>query len=427
MAALLPPELIIIILRHLYDAEREVYMKCMILCKDWYTLSLPISCRDILLRDYPPNTNIQKFVHQAGEDQLNLVRSITADMLTPVNFDIQFQLLEDFIVRMTNMPSLESFSLKLYLSGLFVGLDVHERLNAVLLSIPPTIRFLELRAFEIHRIETREDDQHKCMALASMIPQLKSLRLNDMRVCFRIFSEIKTICPYLEEIVIVIGNTTARNDCRHNERKRGNGPDNDIEDVLAAARDIVDRGLMPEIKKFVAVGFKYWVPIHDRKRNQILYEANVLKTEVMSYPAAMLERDEWWFRYKKPDTGTYVDLIADPGRMMDFIANSSWEEHHDMTRIPRNLGQRRNHCGLRDPGWFEESVAAAKKWRLDNQPSARLFFWEDRAGRPLTHPQKSCELIVPRHIKREQTLEEKDLDPNSELAKEEKSLWWIDW
>ena len=65
---------------------------------------------------------------------------------------------------------------------------------------------------------------------------------------------------------------------------------------------------------------------------------------------------------------------------------------------------------------------AADAVRSEPGPNARLWYWEDRLGRPLLDVRIDHATIFPPLLRRELPLEEKQLDPNSDLARKLESL-----
>jgi len=431
------PEVLVIILQHLYNERPDTFSACLRVCQDWHKLALPIAWKDIYLRDL----EVQQFVDNVtSESNLEFVRSVTTDIMKPVNVARKLQMLVALSQRLQNMPRLISFSCKISFPGCrsesyipdsdrpTTGADGRQELISVLQNLPKTVQYLEISDYYLDDEYPLHAERHVCTAIAQVLPQLKGLRLNDMRVCPKLFQAVQKHCPILESISINNRFRLTRCDCETMEKRQGKSLDDTIDDVLDAARSVVDAGYLPSLREFLIVGFVYYGD-SSVVTFQNLYKADIINKSVTSYPCAVASawQDSWWMRYKESKTSREVDLVANAFEHQDLVEGPTWVEYGNGARLPKAL-QLQPHYPRKDPlprAWYTGAIARADEFKNNDKPATKLFYWEERVQRPLLHVQTSDDLRVPRVILRETPLEEMHLDPNSDDGQKPKELEWI--
>lgn len=432
------PDVLVIILQYLYNERRDTFSACLRVCKDWHELALPIAWKDIYLHD----TKVQQFVDDiTSKSNLAFIQSVTADIAEPVNVAQKLEMLATLGQQLQNMPKLVSFSCKISFPGSrqeswmtcaeqskfsCTTDDGRRELLFVLQTLPETVQYLELSGYYLDHIYPLHAERHICTAVAQVLPQLKSLRLDDMRVCPKLFQAIQRHCHLLESITINNRFRMTRCDCEIDEEIQEKGIDDTIDDVLAAARVVVDAGYFPRLHEFVIVGFVYW-GTQEVTTFQNLYKADILNKSVTSYPCAVTHgwQYTWWMRNEDLRTGKEIDLVARAAEFQNLVEGQPWAEYEDGVRLPKAL-RRQPHHPLKDPlAWYAGAVVAADEFKNAEKPATKLFYWEERLHRSLLHVQTTSGLRVPKVIRRETPFEEMHLDPNSEEGQKPKELWWI--
>lgn len=432
------PEVLVIILQYLYNERPGTFSACLRVCQDWHKLALPIAWKDIYLHDL----EAQQFVDNVtSKSNLEFVHSVTANIAKPVNVAQKLRMIVALGQRLQDMPKLISFSCTTSFPGSWqeslgtdsdlstapcTTADGRRELIFVLRNLPDTVQYLELSGYNFEHRYRLNAQHHICSAIARVLPQLKGLRLDDMRLCPKLFQTVQKHCPILESISINDRTRVTRCDCETNEKSDRRDLDDTIDDVLDAARSVVDAGYLPLLRDFVIVGFVYW---GDQKvvTFQNLYKADIINKTLTSYPCAVEGnwRVSWWMRYEDPKTSKAIDLVANPFDLQDLVEGPTWVEYENKVRLPAALQLQRHHPRKDPLAWYAGSMAAAYEFKINDRPVTKLFYWEERVQRPLLHVKTSNGLIVPKVILRETPLEEIHLDPDSEEGQKPKELWWI--
>lgn len=420
------PDVLLIILEHLYNDERKTFSICMRVCKDWHQLARPISWKDVYLCDY----NIENFANNVkSEANLDRIRSITARSIKPIYVLGRLSILSSLCQRMQHMPALVSFSC----TCSFIGARCEstgaqrEKLASILQSLPSTLQHLELNGYYMEHDYPLLAEDHFCLLIAKLMPQLRSLRLENMRLCSKFFEAVKSQCPSLNSISINNRFQMTRCDCGTDEATQRITFDDTIEEVLGAARALLNQGYLPSIERFVVVGCVY-LDKPDVATFQNLYKADVVANTVTSYPCAQTHpgwQYTWWMRFMNHNTGAEVDLDATAAELQEFVEDSYWIQYNNGVRLPQDLQLQPHHPSQNRLAWYNNAITQAEEFRNQEGPVTKLFYWEDRVRRSLLHVQTSNGLLVPKVIRRETPVEEMYLDPNSEEGQKPKELHWI--
>ena len=431
------PEVVLFILQHLYNQDRNTFLICMRVCNQWHDLALPILWKNIFLRGPTrPNRDDESALHHfikvtatADASRLPSIRSLTALTRLPNNQFRIAELFRSFCATTLSMKNLESFSLTITLNA---HLPNHGDVAKALQSFPTSLKCLEI----IRRSKPSElelmDKHIAFQALAELLPQLKSLSLDGTRVCPGLFKAIATPCELLSHISITHKHDLSRCECEADRSTwradpEGRLNENTIEDILEAAKGVIENGYLPRVENFTIVGF-----VHENDRMpstfQNLYKADIVKGTVTSYPCA----DDFgsvgrWMRYLDPRTKVEVDLIAPMRSLMDLVSDTSWVGYNNNSRLPAEIKASSYLTREGDSGWYVAALAEAQRFRDANKPSSELHYWEDKTQRSLLQIHTSDELVVPRVIERERPIEEKQLDPDSEEGREPKQRLHCTW
>jgi len=434
------PDVLVIILQYLYNERRDTFSACLRVCKDWHELALPIAWKDVYLH----GLEAQQFVDNVtSKSNLELIQSVTADIFKPGNVVQKLGIIAALGQRLQDMPRLISFSCTTGFPGSrqesLVAND-SDRLTTpcrtddgrrellfVLQILPKTVQHLELSGYYFDHLYSLHAQRHICTAVARVLPQLKGLRLHDMRICPQLFQAIQRRCPLLESITINNKFRLTRCDCETDERTQEKGLDDTIDDVLAAARMVVDAGYLPRLREFVIVGFVYW-GAPEVTTFQNLYKADIMNKSVTSYPCAQVHggwQYDWWMRYKDTKTDSEVDLVAKANEFENLVEGQLWIEYESGVRLPRALQLQNCHPRIGSLSWYSGALDKADGFKNAEKPATKLFYWEERVQRSLLHVRTNSGLVVPKVILRETPLEEMQLDPDSEEGQKPKELWWI--
>lgn len=420
------PEFVLLLLQYLYSSERQDFLSCMRVCKSWHDLAVPLLWTNIALTDQqsPSHGCLRAFVDIAvsGKGQRSQVRSLTASRPRRNNLVIQgLREIYELIRHTSLFPNLRSFSYHFIASAAI--------LQRAQIAGAFNHSSISLKSFELSGDFTDSGFAciRKCVfysALAQfayVLPQLHHIRLNGFRVCPGFFEAMTQTCPELLDISIVMTRDFCRCSCevdKHAFDQLGTPArlvDNTIDDILKAAKKVVDQGRLPKIKKFTIIG-RLHKTIAQPSTFQNLYKADILRCMLTSYPTANgnLPDELMWMRYKSQECSEVTDLFAAPSDLVELVEETGWVTYNNHARLHKDIhapSYLRQQPILK---WYAQAVSAGEVRRA--QP-AELFFWEDRVGRPLLHVQTSQELIVPQVIEREHPSEELFMEPGSDLAK----------
>lgn len=129
---------------------------------------------------------IRAFVdNAASEPSLSCIRSVTVKSMVPQCIMTRLKTLLGLIEKTQLMSGLISFSC----ACSFIGYrsessDQRRKLLALTLqSLPSTVQHLELSGYYMEHLFPLRPDDRSCLLIARILPQLRSLRLDDMRVC----------------------------------------------------------------------------------------------------------------------------------------------------------------------------------------------------------------------------------------------------
>ena len=191
------PDVAYIILQHLFMSDLQAFLGCMRTCKTWHSLATPILWRDICLDvERLKDDCCQKLgeMLQDGHSSLKYVQSLTLcyrgtnKQNEAVTLLSRFQECSDQFYHLTSlslsvrtMQSLHDYNMQLLQSGSKKSLRMDPQAavyTQILEHLPPTVRNLELVDFhaEHHMNST-------CMTIAKVLPQLRTLRLEDCEIC----------------------------------------------------------------------------------------------------------------------------------------------------------------------------------------------------------------------------------------------------
>jgi len=119
-------------------------------------------------------------------------------------------------------------------------------------------------------------------------------------------------------------------------------------------------------------------------------------------------------------------LVALAIQLQDLVEDPPWVEYESRVRLPSNIPRQPHHARQDRFRWYAVAVAEADKFRNEDKPATKLFYWEDKLGRTLLHVETTDGLYVPKVIHRQTPSEEVHLDPAAEEGREAKELWWVD-
>ncbi|KAK5095517.1 hypothetical protein LTR70_003441 [Exophiala xenobiotica] len=180
---------------------------------------------------------------------------------------------------------------------------------------------------------------------------------------------------------------------------------------IDAINDVLHKGLMPKITCLILIGKREFPfrPVHPLAFD-CMYKIDFMQNETTVYPFQWLRtqgrigpgelNSGRWMRYIDPITGNNVDVAGDFNQSRDFgkiLEGWRW------LKLSK----------LGDP---------ARSYRARFSPGSRLWYWEDVVGRTLLSAKVIRGCVVPDFPRREQPLEELEMDPNSAKAQELRDL-----
>lgn len=380
--------------------------------------------------------NFTAFIDRpVSQTRLDRTNSVTFYMKQCWRKDRESELLKSLGDRLRAMHNLSSVSLKMtFPRRSWVEPERCLALASTIRALPASVKYLELDNCSLKICEGIEEQNHICIVLAELLHQLTSLRLVGMRICQRLFREVIDICPSLKDISINSKSQIILGNCESPPSFPSSlESEYAIDDILEAAKSLVDRTLLPSIESFVIVG----VTPQSRQTQKsstkfaILHRADILRQTVTLFPYKRDYGIMTWMRFWDLSICKEVDLFGDLWKLEDFVEDHGWIQYCNGTRLHRDskpasfltlaaFDRFASVTRATSDMFYLSAMAEADTFRED-RPSLALYFWEERHHKQLIHVQTSNELRVPRLLERERPLEEIHLDPNSELAKIPKS------
>lgn len=359
-----PEDIIEVMMKELFYTDFDSFVNCLSSCKQWHNIGHLIPWLNIRVDE----TNIDLVREALSRAEEEHIRSITLFLYELDSFEAVS--ISRFLVRMAKLPNLESTSV----TGSFrdhedgPGLALN-RLCAVLEAIPNTVRYLELRDFGLCDGRLNHDN-HTCLAIRRLLPQLKALRLNSSRCCKEIFA-VRGQSPLLLEGVDI--------DMLPYVSHAWCDPADSVvpEGLFDAGRALLDQGRLPQIKHFVICGR----PIDEAPAPRdigIFYILNVLRNYQKCFPTSMTT-EKLWVRYSRnPDADIWDMMVTgdDPeATFVDCCQNDHWVTTVRRYRLPFQLVSQLRMRYIRSPRLgvlrqnFRNHIAAhpddVKLWYFD--------------------------------------------------------------
>ena len=206
----LPTEVLFLVLRKLLTLESASFVTSLTVCRLWHEIGTDYLYTDISLTGrqihrfdravaqqlrFARSLTLSLDPHCYHDDDTTLEETDTASVYLPfLRTRVLWHDLDLLASKVQLMTKLEAFSLRVcgnHLAEPTEGFFLRRADIAMLIGIlPPSLRILELDAFNHDRDSASWTDTHLCRTLATMLPKLSHLRLRLSRVCKDIFSAI---------------------------------------------------------------------------------------------------------------------------------------------------------------------------------------------------------------------------------------------
>ena len=440
----LPSELICSILQIVHNVKIGSLAMCLRVCKSWHDIGRPLLCRDIYvqLKDFE---GIERAVPVYDLDKIMSVTThLVFDSSQKDRAGELWPTLDALSAYLTTMPNLATLSLT-FLECPASDDSSFQGLARLLHKFPTSVRNLDLCCDAVLTIIT--EDGHICGLLADILPQLERLHIAGTLVCPELFNNITRKCFMLTEIVIDCTDLRSAPDCvawRRPARHEGDTADSVVMPFIDAINDVLHKGLMPKITCLILIGKREFPfrPAHPLAFD-CMYKIDFMQNETTVYPFQWLwsqgsngpgeVNSGRWMRYIDPITGNNVDVAGDFNQSRDFgkilegwrwcksVHGPSPRWNSYGARLPLSF-QKHRHYAWDGPVKLSKLGDPARSYRARFSPGSRLWYWEDVVGRTLLSAKAIRGCVVPKFPRREQPLEELEMDPTSAKAQELRDL-----
>lgn len=364
------PEVVVIVLQELYKNSRNDFLVSMRVCQEWHGLAVSILWTDVFVQSPPKPASYSSLaaftMSTSVVQKLGQIRSFTWLMAARTSFKIRMDLFARLSRLLPHMTSLTSFSFTARMDPDVLAIS---QFTNILISSPPTTRYLELVRQEDSCAVSLVDKCSVFEALGKALPQLHNLRLGGISVCSAFFKVMRIDCPHLQSIFINFQEDSSRCRCEIEEGTwnsldlEGKLAFNTNDNALADIRSAVDLGYLPKVRRLVLVGRNESLP----PRLGIFpnaFVADVLKGSVQLYPSCGTYHSHW-MRYRHPDTGIEVDIYGLWTDISELLERSEWIEYENNVRLPEDVTKPsylKPQCKF---PWYQRAVIEAHELRGD--------------------------------------------------------------
>lgn len=370
----LPEELLYLILQHAQNSPNQrSFIKCLLCCRLWYKVGLPLFCQGVKLR----NWNIMSFIELFPRENLAMVKFLTLSIrasFDPVRLarsgsytDSGLLQLSRLLPKMINLSTL-SFTYSDMMMGhprpLFMPRSTVE---ALVENLPMSCVNLQI---DTHGLDQYVYDQpHLCRALRQVLPRLQHLRLRLSDLCPGIFatgfktdgtmadeSEIcPVIAPNLKTLVIncCVGIWTA-GACGIRPRIEAHNS------LIERLHEFAACGSFPAIERLWLV---YKPRIEFVAPQYLCYKrCDIIQNQTLSIPYIYTSCQYWagiqLFLMRKPDG---QQIIAEERRVEQYVEDQMWKYTRRECRVPSAVMKKLHDESEKPvPVWDMEAMKAVQ-------------------------------------------------------------------
>lgn len=334
------PEVLLLVLEHLYNDDYPKFLDCLLVSKAWHQLALPILQKDVFLNE----DNTRSFVDMLPRIHYKRIKSLTLGRDPRRRLNPQMlALIRLEISGMQKLQSLSYSGLGLTKDG-YITAKLYD-LCGLLKNLPATVRFLELASICFYDDSCNTED-HVCEMVASVLPQLRCLRLENTTVCPALFVGLKQSCERLEEINMQYYWGQVKTNClvdQHHHVYQRN-PESPINILVHAARSCIDEGKFPTIDTFTFDCSKAHNASDNSPDRQVvfdcLYKMNIIDQTTTTYPGhicATIETSwrvrDMWLRGSRHEAQTDGDLFITYDDLYRCVEGRTWQATGRRTRL----------------------------------------------------------------------------------------------
>lgn len=388
-------DVVVVLLQHLFNTDKPTFLTCLRTCSSWYDIGIQQLWRDIVVDMYNEDslrTQGLSKLFRRGCDKLVRTQSLRINYSTGY---WEAVLLNRIFAKLPTLSALTVVSLEscIDIFGRGRNYDATFMWTDFLTALPKTVKHLELNEFCLHTDDV-EGEVHICDILASLLPQLQSLRIGKTSVCPRLFEKISGICPLLEEVIFNNADYYVHAFNDYNIAQ------------LPSMQHLVDRAheaakiYMPALKKMLFYGkYPLYPYSHDKNSYRYAFRIDVVNEETQLFPILVETKYDYnsWIRCpQNPGKGGPFDSSEDvTGKdICNFIEQpSTWITSIHGVRLPHSFHAKRDYI------WEEseifkpnDEVDLTDVWSASGY--VKLLYWERKLGRPLLSCQVHNQIVV---------------------------------
>lgn len=362
-------------------------------------MALPILQKDVFLNE----DNTKSFVHMLPRNHYKRIRSLTLSEASSWRRDPpSLALIHLEISVMQNLQSL-SYSYPWLTKTSHNTAKLHD-LCDLLKNLPPTAKYLELASI-CRYDDTCSTEDHVCVIIANILPQLRHLRLENTTVCPSLFTDPQRLCKELKVMKMQYHWSHVKSDCltECDGLLTQRSPEAPIDMLVRAARSCFEKGKFPMINTltFDSRKIRYGGLSGNLPEFDCLYKINIIDQTTTVYPldtsgnTATPYRMKWmWLRGPCCQTQSEGDVIMTCDDLYHHIEGRTWRATKRRTRLPILM--------LRDLGlqYHLRRLQPVNRVSEENLPDAStkarwLLMREKESGQRLLEVQTTTGLTVP--------------------------------
>ncbi|KAJ9663996.1 hypothetical protein H2198_000499 [Neophaeococcomyces mojaviensis] len=240
----LPPEVVRIILQHLFTTSQNDLAKALQVSHTWAEIGEPLLWKDIVLT----SKNINRFTYSLSQSTYNSRHIQSLTLKLQLNTSLERDL-KDLVASLGDFLNLKTFSLSIESTDLRSDLVIQNLLNA----LPSSVASLEIGKLPARMVH-QGLSQSPCLTIRHILPRLEHLRINHGQFCEEILSGREVQLPNLKTVLINDCGRSYLHDCPCKFRQsREWRSDIHGEGIALKARNLISAGCMPNLESFVVL------------------------------------------------------------------------------------------------------------------------------------------------------------------------------
>lgn len=459
MAAFMPAELVAILVEHVHREDQQTFANCLRVSPIWRMEGRAIRWRHISLTA----TNVEAFIDSLDtlehgstgqlQNVLCLIHSVTFYPMFPRSHTTNNVIVSRLIKRLPQMVNLESVSIEhASFSASQSAQGPEDSRNDIQTFFRSLTQCMNLNSLELNFVfcsncSNNNDNCQFWNGVCVLLPRLRRLRLYNIPISCGLFSSLKERCDNLRELILNISSFDKLSYCWEDFLK----PYSDetrrkfmVKAVIAESKRILHAGLIPNISHFVICGTRKHEYTHNHAPG--VYDLSfachflidIKKNTTTVYPAYLgpgpwhepflndhpiYADDNAWMLYRNPKTGQVCNFIDRTFQNCHiFVDEPSWWTAEGGVRLPMDIAHTDGCKMLKwlTPQHKDRVIARFKRLRKPGKVQTRLWYWEERVGRPLINIQTFKGVFLPDRPERESPPEEQQFNyfDGSDLANE---------